>query len=112
LKALLRPLVRRYLPPTILGRPKTGFGVPVAAWLRGSLREAFEEFVCRPDSNLTQWIDPSAAREFLAEHQRGADHGTRLWALLALGVWGAVVLERRWRADEPLPVAVQERVTA
>jgi asparagine synthase (glutamine-hydrolysing) len=105
LKALLRPLVRRHLPAEIVGRPKTGFGVPVSQWLRGSLRGAFEEFVCRRGSTMASLIDPVASRDLLAAHQRGADHGTRLWALLALGVWSAVVLERRWRADEPLPVS-------
>jgi hypothetical protein len=49
-------------------------------------------------------VDPTMAREFLAAHARGADHSTRLWALLALGVWCAVVVERRWARDEPLPV--------
>ena len=105
LKALLRPLVRRHLPAEILQRPKTGFGVPVAQWLRGSLRGAFEEFVCRRDSLMATLVDPDVARAFLTAHARGADHGTRLWALLALGVWSAVVVERRWPAEEPLPVS-------
>lgn len=104
LKALLRPLVQRHLPAAILERPKTGFGVPIGPWLRSSLRGAFEEFVCRPGAYMTHLIAPEVAREFLTEHQRGADHGTRLWALLALGVWSAVMVERRWPADEPLPV--------
>ncbi len=105
LKVLLRPLVRRHLPAEILGRPKTGFGIPVGQWLRGSLQGAFEEFVCRRDSFMTTLVDPEVARGFLTAHARGADHGTRLWALLALGVWSAVVVERRWPADEPLPVS-------
>lgn len=112
LKALLRPLVRRHLPAEILGRPKTGFGVPVSQWLRGSLEHAFETFVCRRGSRMASLIDPTEARDLLAAHQRGADHGTRLWALLALGVWSAVVLERTWRADEPLPVASTAGVAA
>lgn len=104
LKALLRPLVRRHLPKEILRRPKTGFGVPVGQWLRGPLQVAFGEFVCRPGTLMESIVDPTKAREFLAAHARGADHSTRLWALLALGVWCAVVVERRWARDEPLPV--------
>lgn len=106
LKALLRPIVRRHLPAEILRRPKTGFGVPVGEWLRGPLRSAFEEFVCRPGTLMADLIDPEAARAFLVAHQRGADHGTRLWGLLALGVWTAVVGEGRWDAAEPLPLDV------
>jgi asparagine synthase (glutamine-hydrolysing) len=104
LKALLQPIVRRHLPPEILGRPKTGFGVPVGEWLRGPLSGAFEEFVCRPGTLMADLVAPAEARAFLSAHRRGADHGTRLWALLALGVWAAVVVEGRWSPAEPLPV--------
>jgi asparagine synthase (glutamine-hydrolysing) len=112
LKALLRPLVRRHLPNEILRRPKAGFGVPVGQWFRGALRDAFAEFVCRPGTLMGTLVDPVVAREFLTAHSRGADHSTRLWALLALGVWSAVVVERRWARDEPLPVASPAAPTA
>ena len=49
-------------------------------------------------------IDPVVARGFMKAHRNGADHSTRLWSLLALGVWAAVVVERRWSAADPLPV--------
>jgi asparagine synthase (glutamine-hydrolysing) len=104
LKALLRPLVVRLLPPEVLQRPKTGFGVPVGDWMRGPLAGALEEFVFRPDTAMAGLIDPVVARRVYAAHLAGADHGTRLWSLLCLGVWSAVVLERRWASTEPLPV--------
>jgi asparagine synthase (glutamine-hydrolysing) len=104
LKALLRPLVARLLPAEVLRRPKTGFGVPVGRWMRGPLAGALEEFVFRRDTAMAGLIDPGAARRIHAEHMAGADHGTRLWSLLCLGIWAAVVLERRWPAGDPLPV--------
>lgn len=104
-KALLRPLVRKYLPPEVLDRPKTGFGIPVAAWLRGALQPAFEEFLFRPNTLPASMLDQAEIRRYLQEHRRGADHSTRLWALLAFGVWSAVMVERRWKTSDPLPVA-------
>jgi asparagine synthase (glutamine-hydrolysing) len=104
-KALLRPLARRLLPAELLGRPKTGFGVPVDAWMRRALRGALEEFVFRSGTVFAELIDVAGARAVHAEHLAGADHSTRLWGLLALGVWSAVVVERRWPASDPLPVA-------
>ena len=103
-KRLLRPLVRRLLPRELWRRPKSGFGVPVARWMRGPLRPAFEEFVLRPDTLIADVIDPAEARRFLDAHDGGADHSSRLWGLLALGVWAAVTVERRWPASDPLPV--------
>jgi asparagine synthase (glutamine-hydrolysing) len=109
LKALLRPLAARLLPSAVLGRPKTGFTVPVSDWLRGPLRPALEEFVFRRGTRMADIVDPDEARTVWDAHRRGADHGTRVWALLALGVWCAVVVERRWAAADPLPVAYSGR---
>ena len=104
LKALLRPLVRKLLPPEVLDRPKTGFGVPTTRWLRGPLAPAMEEFVFRPGTAMAGMIDTAVARRVYRAHCAGAEYGTQLWSLLCLGVWSAVVVERRWAADEPLPV--------
>ena len=112
LKALLRPLVSRLLPPEILQRPKTGFGVPVGHWMRGPLAGALEEFVFRSDTAMAGLVDPGVARRVYDAHRAGADHGTRLWSLLCLGVWSAVVLERRWPATDPLPVGGARSVRA
>jgi asparagine synthase (glutamine-hydrolysing) len=112
LKGLLQPLAKRLLPPRAVTRRKTGFSIPISEWLRGPLRPMLDEFVFRKCTVMEQLVDQGAARVFLQEHLHGADHGTRLWALLALGVWCAVVLERRWAAHAPLPVAVSVREQA
>lgn len=103
-KHLLRPLVRRLLPRALWRRRKSGFSVPVAAWMRGPLQPAFEEFVLRSGTLMADMVDGGEARRLLAAHARGADHSTRLWGLLALGVWTAVTVERRWLASDPLPM--------
>jgi asparagine synthase (glutamine-hydrolysing) len=38
-KNVLRTLLNNHLPPTFFERPKAGFGVPIASWLRGTLKE-------------------------------------------------------------------------
>ena len=103
-KALLRPLARRLLPASLLDRPKTGFGVPVGPWMRGALVPSLEEFVFRTDTTMAGLIDPAAARRLAAAHMAGADHSGRLWALLALGVWCAVTVDRRWAPTDPIPM--------
>jgi asparagine synthase (glutamine-hydrolysing) len=104
-KALLRPLARRLLPPGLLDRPKMGFGIPVGDWMRAELAGAIDEFIFRPGTLMASLIDVTTARRFYRAHCNGADHSTRLWSLLALGVWCAVQVERRWPAEDPLPVS-------
>jgi asparagine synthase (glutamine-hydrolysing) len=104
LKGFLRPLAERLLPSELLNRPKSGFGVLVEEWMRGALQPSLEEFVFRADTLMGRLVHPRAARALAAEHQAGADHAGRLWALLALGVWCAVCVERRWLPGDALPM--------
>src|SRR5207244_12697563 len=42
-KVLLKRAMAGIVPEESLARPKKGFGIPVAAWIRGPLRSLFEE---------------------------------------------------------------------
>ena len=44
-KYLLRRLLEQHLPPNLTRRPKRGFRVPIAAWLRTSLRAWAEDLL-------------------------------------------------------------------
>jgi asparagine synthase (glutamine-hydrolysing) len=87
-KWLLRRLVHRYVPPNLIERPKTGFGIPVDAWLRGPLRDWAEalldsrrleqEGVLRPAPIADAW------REHLAGHR---NNQARLWPVLMFQAW-------------------------
>ena len=46
-KFLLKLAARGKIPDEIIDRPKKGFGIPLAAWLRGPLRDRIEEVVAR-----------------------------------------------------------------
>jgi asparagine synthase (glutamine-hydrolysing) len=101
-KALLKPLARKLLPASILGRSKTGFGIPVRRWLLGPLRGAYGRFVTRPGLALHEWIDRDAAAAAFAELERGSVRADRVWLLFVLGVWSALTQERSLAPDEPL----------
>ena len=76
-------------------RAKTGFGVPLAAWFRGELRDLAGDVV--RDSTLFR---RDAVERLLADHTAGrADNGHRLWCIVMLELW-----QRRY-AETREPVA-------
>ncbi|MEO0326127.1 MAG: asparagine synthase (glutamine-hydrolyzing), partial [Myxococcota bacterium] len=85
-KWILRELLARHVPRGLWDRPKLGFGIPMADWLRGPLREWAEELL-RPTA-LSDVIETEPVLRRWHEHQGGgADHSAALWAVLCLQAW-------------------------
>jgi asparagine synthase (glutamine-hydrolysing) len=87
-KYLLRKAFANALPEPVIRHGKQGFGIPLAAWFRGPLREWSRELLLTPDSPLRQWMNLAPMQRMLDQHAAGeADHGKRLYALVMLAVW-------------------------
>lgn len=87
-KVVLRRAFADLLPPEIERRPKMGFGVPMAVWLRTSLRKILEDVVLQPRPRLGEYMDLAEVRRLAEVHLAArADHSALLWALLTLEVW-------------------------
>jgi asparagine synthase (glutamine-hydrolysing) len=92
-KVILKRALRGVVPEAILGRAKKGFGIPVAAWIRGPLRPLFEEALS--ERALAGFFDPAPVRAMLARHLRGeADLRKPLWTLLMFQLW-----RKQWSAQ-------------
>ena len=94
-KRVLRDAMRAWLPASILDRPKQGFSVPMAEWLRGELREYSREVLLDPASFSGGRFRPGAVEGLLDEHEAGSDHSQRIWALMMLELWRTEVVEPR-----------------
>ncbi|MGW0066178.1 asparagine synthase (glutamine-hydrolyzing) [Streptosporangium sandarakinum] len=86
-KLLLKRAVAPWLPEELLRYPKQGFGIPLAAWLRGELRELVCDVLTDDTARGRNLFRPSAVRDLLQRHIDGADHGDQLWTLLQLELW-------------------------
>ncbi len=87
-KHILLEAFKDLLPPAIRNRPKKGFGVPVAAYLRGEWHNLAEEALF--DSSLTRngFFDGPQLRKLWQEHQSGRrDHSYLLWSLLLFALF-------------------------
>src|SRR5262249_1702997 len=82
-KYLFKKALRNYLPPEILYRPKMGFAVPLASWLRGPLRQRLRDIALSPTLLNSGIFRPDYLRELVDQHQSGLrDYSAALWGLL------------------------------
>jgi asparagine synthase (glutamine-hydrolysing) len=87
-KLLLKRALRGIVPEEILRRPKKGFGIPVAAWIRGPLRPLFEDALSEKSLREGGVFDPQAVRALLQAHLDGRrDLRKPLWTLLMFQLW-------------------------
>ena len=92
-KYLLMELLTRYIPRPLVERPKMGFGVPIARWLRNELRELLHDYLSFDRLKAEGRLDADVVHQTVKEHQKGMkDHHHRLWALLMWEMW-----YDRWR---------------
>jgi asparagine synthase (glutamine-hydrolysing) len=87
-KFLLRSAARGLVPDEVLRRPKRGFLIPVAGWLRGVLKPLVQDLLCETALRRQGLFNPHAVGRLMEEHLSGrADHRRPLWTLLVLQLW-------------------------
>lgn len=86
-KIALKRALKGILPDDVLARPKRGFQVPLAEWFRGPLRPMLRERIMDTLAPVSRMLRSDGAARLIAENDRGADHGNRLWMLFSLSTW-------------------------
>ena len=87
-KSVLREVLYRHVPRELIERPKKGFSIPLAQWLRGPLREWAENLLSEQRLLVEDYFYVEPIRKIWQEHLSGKqDHATRLWSILMFQAW-------------------------
>lgn len=87
-KWALRQVLYRYVPQELIDRPKAGFAIPIAQWLRGPLRDWAESLLDGNRLKHEGYLNPAPVLETWKQHLDGRHDWTlRLWSILMFQAW-------------------------
>ena len=92
-KHILKDVARSLVPRELIDRPKMGFGIPRAEWLRNEMKEMSFELLTDTTSIQRAWFNPSEVKKTLDIHMSGEDKDNLIWPMLMLELWARTWLD-------------------
>jgi asparagine synthase (glutamine-hydrolysing) len=92
-KHILKDVARSLVPAELIDRPKMGFGIPRAEWLRTGMREMLVDTLTDRTATQRGWFNPSEVRKVIDTHMAGEDKDNLLWPMLMLELWARTWLD-------------------
>jgi len=97
LKGTLKQLLGQHVPPAILNRPKHGFNVPLARWLKGPMKQCVSDHLNSKHIQESGWLNAEKLRETWSEFSHGKTQH-------ALSVWMAFNLSEHLQVEQASPL--------
>lgn len=89
-KAVMRRMLARKVPESILKRPKKGFGIPLAQWLRDDIRPLVNEYLGPEKIRRDGIFDPKLVEGLIGDHMSGRHNRRKeIFAMLVFELWRA-----------------------
>jgi asparagine synthase (glutamine-hydrolysing) len=87
-KYILKKALKNWLPDEVINRPKKGFGVPIAKWVKRELKDLFEDFLSPNRIKQEGFLNPEYVTLLLQDHlSNKKDNRKQLWTLLVWELW-------------------------
>ena len=97
-KHILKELAYEMVPRELLDRPKKGFGVPLAKWLRGPLRQRLLHYADREILKKQGIFYPEKIWEFIRKLETSdvSLYNSVLWDFYMFQLWYQTYMEDLW----------------
>jgi len=87
-KYILKKAMKNFLPNEVIQRKKKGFGVPVAKWVKGPLKDFLGDFLSAQRIKKEGFLNPEFVTSLLQDHLLNKkDNRKQLWTLLVWELW-------------------------
>lgn len=101
-KQILIDIASRFVPRSLIDRPKMGFGIPLADWLRGPLRDWAESLLDPREIEAQGYLDAGivsqAWQSFLSGNNVSGNH---IWSVLVFQAWHNELLSTHSLSNNP-----------
>ena len=87
-KLILRNVMERHIPASVIEREKQGFSAPDASWFRGESIDYVEQMLFDGKARIFDFMDPGSVKALVSEHVQGQTNRRLLiWSLLNVEEW-------------------------
>jgi asparagine synthase (glutamine-hydrolysing) len=92
-KHILKDVARSLVPANLIDRPKMGFGIPRAEWLRTGMKEMVIDTLTDATATQRGWFNSVEVKKVIDIHMAGEDKDNIIWPLLMLELWARTWLD-------------------
>jgi asparagine synthase (glutamine-hydrolysing) len=86
-KHIIKDIARSLVPAELIDRPKMGFGIPRAEWLRTGMKELVIDTLTDTTATQRNWFNAEEVRRVVDSHMLGEDKDNLIWPMLILELW-------------------------
>jgi asparagine synthase (glutamine-hydrolysing) len=92
-KHILKDVARSLVPAEFIDRPKMGFGIPRAEWLRTGMKEMVVDTLTDTTAAQRGWFNSIDVRKVIDTHMAGENKDNLIWPMLMLELWARTWLD-------------------
>jgi len=93
-KHILKDVARSLVPANLIDRPKMGFGIPRAEWLRTGMKDMLIDTLTDTTAKQRGWFNSIEVQRSISMHLEGKDMDNILWPMLVLELWARTWLDQ------------------